>query len=254
MAARPHRVTPKRFHPWLALRSAWSVLRDPENTAAGARLVLCFEGGEAEQNYDRFKAHPVGVRILAGAPTAFDLLRDHEALRALPEGSLGRAFLDFVETEGISTEGLDEVVGPVEEELIAPSLEARRYLRHTRATHDLWHVLTGYSRDLLGELLLLDFSYVQLGRRPFGWIVRLAKLGIERKLPGSGARALLADAEARAARAEWLATADWQSLLALPLDEVRERLRLGPPPVYTRYFRAPQGIRVVPESELQPAA
>ena len=84
MTARSPRVTPKRFHPWLALRSAWSVLRDPDNTAAGARLVLCFEGREAEENYDCWKAHPVGLRILAGAPTAFDLLSDHESLRALP--------------------------------------------------------------------------------------------------------------------------------------------------------------------------
>ena len=247
----PHRVTPKHLHPWIIARSAWEVLRDPESTAAGVRLVLCLDGPEAEENFDRFKAHPVGERILSGAPTAYDLLTADEALRGLPEGSFGRAFLDFIETEGISTSGLEAAAAPEEERILSPTPGVQRYLRHTRSTHDLWHALTGYSRDLLGELLLLGFSNVQLRRRSFAWIVGFAKLGIERKLPGSNARALLADAEARATRAEWLMTADWEALLPLAIEEVRERLGIGEPPVYTRYYRVPGRFRIVPESELR---
>ena len=247
-------VSPRRLRLLTVLRSAWAVIRDPENTAAGARLVLCLDGPEAETVYARFRAHPVGQRILAGAPSAYDLLTDHEALRVMPEGSLGRAFLDFVEREGISTQGLADATRGVEDELFSPNPTVRRYFDHARSSHDLWHVLTGYSRDILGELLLLAFTYGQLRRRPFGWIVRFAKIGIERKLPGANARALLEEAEARAERAEWLMTADWEALLPLPLDEVRTRLRLGEPPTYTRWFRPKGGgIRLVPETDARAA-
>lgn len=245
-----HPVRPNRIRPFTILRCFLAVVRDPENTEAGARMVLCLAGDEAKANFDRFRAHPVGQRILAGAPTAYELLTDHAALRAMPEGSLGREFLAFVEREGISTQGLADATRHVEDEVMKPNAEVRRYFDHMRSTHDLWHVLTGYSRDILGELLLLSFTYGQTRNRPFGWIVRFAKIGIERKLPGANARELIEEADARAQRAEWLPTADWETLLPLPLDEVRERLGLGEPPRYTRWFRPKEGgIRLVPETD-----
>jgi ubiquinone biosynthesis protein COQ4 len=33
--------------------------------------------------------------------------------------------------------------------------------------HDIWHVLTGYRRDALGEACLVAFSYAQT--RGLGW-------------------------------------------------------------------------------------
>ena len=33
--------------------------------------------------------------------------------------------------------------------------------RRTRDSHDIWHVLSGYHRDALGEACLVAFSYAQ---------------------------------------------------------------------------------------------
>ncbi len=63
-----------------------------------------------------------------------------------------------------------------------------------------------------------------------------------------GARALLADAGERGARAQWLLAVDWEPLLAQPIDEVREALRIGQPPRYQRYVRSPSGFGLEPES------
>ena len=41
---------------------------------------------------------------------------------------------------------------------------------------------------------------------------------------------------------------DWEALLARPLDEVRETLRVGPPPAYVRHIRNPNGFGLVPEA------
>jgi ubiquinone biosynthesis protein COQ4 len=48
-------------------------------------------------------------------------------------------------------------------------------------------------------------------------------------------RRLIANGLARGLRAEWLPEQDWEALLPLPLDEVRRRLRVGPPPSYEPY-------------------
>jgi ubiquinone biosynthesis protein COQ4 len=111
--------------------------------------------------------------------------------------------------------------------------------------HDLWHVLLGYSRDILGELQLLAFSHVQLRTRAFGWIVPISAFFNERQAPGT--RDLVALARERARRAPWLPALDWEALLARPLGETRETLRVGPPPAYRRYFQRPGGLGLVPE-------
>ena len=36
----------------------------------------------------------------------------------------------------------------------------------------------------------------------------------------------------RGLRAEWLVDQDWESLFEQPIDQVREQLGVGPPPVY----------------------
>src|SRR3546814_16494227 len=89
------------------------------------------------------------------------LLDDHDALRRLPEGSVGRVYVDFMEREGLTAQGL-----------VDESLKFRRgkpshddmlelYGNRLRATHDLFHILTGYGRDALGEQCVLAFSYSQ---------------------------------------------------------------------------------------------
>lgn len=76
-------------------------------------------------------------------------------------------------------------------------------------------------------------------------ISRLARLRSERQMPGS--HALVELARQRGKRSARLVTADWAQLLALPIDEVRDRLGIGPPPRYTRYVKNPLGSGVVPE-------
>ena len=69
-----------------------------------------------------------------------DVLSDRERLRALPEGSLGRVYLDFMEREGLSADGLAEAA----ENGHSPGGDPdERIFRHwARDSHDLWHVLT----------------------------------------------------------------------------------------------------------------
>ena len=96
-----------------------------------------------------------------------------------------------------------------------------------RDSHDLEHVLTGWGRDLLGEIALLSFGLAQAWHHGIGLIVTDAYLRGEpetRRMIRAGWR--------RGKRARWLSASDWAELLPRPLDELRAELGLGDPPVY----------------------
>jgi ubiquinone biosynthesis protein COQ4 len=103
-----------------------------------------------------------------------------------------------------------------------------------RDMHDLIHVVSGYGRDLLGEMAVLSFSS---GGRKLGenyrlvFILRLAQWRFARVGRPDAAGVLRAAAE-RGARAAFLPAVEWERLLPLPLSLVREGLGISPPPAY----------------------
>ena len=70
-------------------------------------------------------------------------MRPLKAARALPEGSLGREYLAFVEAEGISADGLVEASDIARQRSEAAEL---RWIRNwLRDSHDLWHAVLFYT-------------------------------------------------------------------------------------------------------------
>jgi ubiquinone biosynthesis protein COQ4 len=114
-----------------------------------------------------------------------------------------------------------------------------------RDSHDLWHVVTGYHGDLIGEAALLAFSFAQTWNPGVGFIVAAAMVQTGRLRRRFRSLGLVSDVETtidprvlmvqgliRGMRAEWLVAQDWEALLPLPLEQVRARLGVGEPPVY----------------------
>ena len=75
-------------------------------------------------------------------------------LAALPPESLGRQYLDFIKAEDLSADGLVEASEEQADALDANS-DLALFATRQRDMHDLWHVLTEYGRDELGEACLL---------------------------------------------------------------------------------------------------
>jgi len=67
--------------------------------------------------------------------------------------------------------------------------------------HDLWHVATGYGRDLVGEASLLAFSYAQTRNRGVGLIVAVA--GLRASGDFAFARPMIVEGYRRGKRAQW---------------------------------------------------
>ena len=232
-----------RVRPWIAAKALVRTFRDEDSTEAGARFVSALDGNTRERNFQRFRSDPIGARILAERPSLVDRLCDREGLRALPEGTLGRAYLEFVEAEQISSEGLLEVV---REASTRGDLDEERRFAEARfvCMHDLAHVATGYSRDILGELALMSFTFQQDRIPGFAVFLGLAYAFGGLRVPGT--RELIRHGWKRGRDAVWLRAQNWEELLELPLEEVHERLRIGPPPVYTRQLKV--GNEVVAEA------
>lgn len=227
----------RRIRPFEALRAIRVLLRNPDDTGQVFRIIDALSGRAGERTFRRFAADPTGARILAERRSLLAILSDRAALAALPEGTLGRTYADFVGREQLSADGLVEA--SLEDQGRSPEgSDERLFQDRIRDMHDLWHVVTGYGRDLFGETALLAFSFAQTLNPGVGFIVAVGLL----KAETAEERRLIVAAFRRGRRAAWLPASDWEALLARPLADVRRDLHVGEPPRYAgvRSAAAPQ--------------
>jgi ubiquinone biosynthesis protein COQ4 len=201
-----------RLHPVAALRALRALIRDPDDTARVFDVIDALSGPTRGRLLGRFRREASGRRLLEERPDLLATLSDRARLAALPAGTLGRCYAEFMAREQISAD------------------EMRWFADRLRDMHDLWHVVTGYERDLIGEASLLAFTWAQTRNPGIALIVATAYWRAGREAPGM--RPLLREGVRRGRRAAWLPAQRWEDLLEQPLAQVREALRVGEPPVY----------------------
>jgi ubiquinone biosynthesis protein COQ4 len=215
-----------RLHPLRAMR-AFRLLQATGDTRQVFVILRAMRGHALARTFRRFAQSPIGRAVLAERRDLYPVLTDRESLRKLPEGSLGRAYLAFMEEEQLSAQGLVQASESWEDDPMPPDIDLFR--TRMRELHDVSHVVTGYGRDPLGELCLLTFTYRQFGNLGRLLIVAMAWS----QIPKTG-RAAVFEAWRNGKTCAWLAGEDWESLLARPLDEVRRQLSLTLPGRYHR--------------------
>ena len=220
-----------QFAPRRALRAARTLVADPDDLPQVFTIIESLSGNTLHRIWKRLTKTEQGRRILTARPDIVTLLEDRAALARLPEGSLGRAYLAFVEQEKISPDGIREAgrKGMTNE---IPLSDPFDYVHaRMRDTHDLWHAAVGYHGDVLGETALLAFTFAQT-RNPA--IALIIGIGLLKTIGAPEARSVMLDGHRRGRAAAWLPEQEWETLLPLPLSEVRSRLHLEAPPVYTQ--------------------
>jgi ubiquinone biosynthesis protein COQ4 len=218
------------FAPRRAFSALAKLIANPDDLPQVFTVIESFSGPAIARNVRRLRGTAAGARLLRERPDISAILRDREALRRLPEGSLGRAYLAFMEAEGITAEGIVAASEQGRRENEKGSKDEIYFEQRMRDTHDLWHAVTGYRGDVLGEVALLGFSVAQT-KSPAIALIVLAALFQTRGSPE--ARKLIVDGFRRGRRASWMLDLEWEALLALPVEEVRARLGVDAPPVYT---------------------
>ena len=230
IAAAPHQPLPVPRREWGAAFGALKrLLRDKDATEEVFEIMRALNGASTRKGYFKLLSTMQGGQLAYRSEDLAAKLSDRAWLATLPADSLGGAYRDFTDNGGISPEGLVAVSNQVMNSIEHP---VAWYGRRIRDSHDLWHVVTGYGLDSLGEACLVAFSYPQT--RSLGWaFIAVGAAFKSRQAPTKQPYvAAIREGHARGKSAAWLPGVDWLWLLPQPLETVRAQLGLAPPPVY----------------------
>ena len=212
-----------RLHPLTALAAVRRLLANPEDTNQVFVILRAMRGRSAQRMFWRFAKSPTGAAVFAQKRSLLATLQDSDALRAMPQGSLGRTYQAFMDEEHLTAEGLVESSSVWREDKLPREVVIFR--ERMRDMHDLTHVMTGYGRDRLGELCLLAFMFAQSGNLGMGMIAAMGVLkNRHEKILGA-----VLEAWRHGRKAAWLAQQDWEAMLARPLDTLRAEVGIAPP-------------------------
>jgi ubiquinone biosynthesis protein COQ4 len=225
------RLRPQRLEPLRALRAFRKLIRNKEDTTQVFEIMRALSGRSIGRGYNRM------LKSLEGGRQAFlreelaHKLDDPVWLSRFEPGSLGAAYRAFREARGFTAEGLAD-----EARKVAPLVDAQHpvvwYSRRIRDVHDVWHVLTGYGTDALGEACVVSFSYAQTRNLGFAFIGWGAAREVQREAPSVPARRAVWQAYRNGRAARWLPGLDYEALFEQPLEAVRARLNIRPATVY----------------------
>ena len=236
-----------RIRPMAAWHAIRALLRDREDTRQVFLLMDALRGRTSLRQLARFRRSDTGRAVLAERRQLLDRLSDRTSLAALPAGTLGRLYSEFMAVENLSAEGLVEA--SQFKHKLPPGDDMTLFRERNREMHDLLHVVSGYGREPLGEACLTAFSFAQTGLKGFAVIAIIASQRLSWAWPGRPVRRAIFEGYRRGRRARWLVGADWEDLLAEPVDRIRARYRVPPPVYYPRVLasiRAEQQVRPAP--------
>jgi ubiquinone biosynthesis protein COQ4 len=162
-----------------------------------------------------------GRTLLRERPHLADL--EPTMLRTLPEGSLGREWVRFLDDHGLTPETTKQPTPYTED-------DTRAYVLHRiRQSHDLWHTLLGLGSQGHEEVLIHSFSLAQTGLPSS---VAIVVLGALKHMVLEGRWECLRHDLWRAHRigrqARPLVAVHWERHLHEPLDDVRRWLNMVP--------------------------
>lgn len=235
-------VAPERaisgFHPLKVLRHFRKLVADKEDTEQVFHIIEACKSKRVHRQAWDFIQSETGQDFLQRRVDIPAMLDDHARWADLPDNSVGKHYVTFMKREGLSAAGL-----VAESHKWAPA-EARLkdqtewYFDRLRDTHDLFHILTGYGRDALGEAALLGFSYEQNHNSGVLFIAYGAARQIK-KVSGTKAPIYAAIKEGRVLgkAAAKLAHMDVEAVMREDLEEARARLGIGKPVVYRECLR-----------------
>jgi ubiquinone biosynthesis protein COQ4 len=236
------------FRPLKVLHHFGKLVEDKEDTEQVFHIIEATKGKRSFAQAHGFINSPEGQRMMAEGTNIPAMLDDHARWADCAAETVAAHYIAFMKREGLSAAGLvaeSHKWAPPES---LPQDQTQWYFDRLRDTHDLFHVLTGYGRDALGEASLLGFSYEQNHNKGILFIAYAGARQI-RKVSGTKAPLFAAIKEGRALgrAAAKIAHQDIAALMREDISAARARMNIGKPEVYRQCLAILQGEGIARE-------
>ncbi|HSZ75557.1 MAG TPA: Coq4 family protein [Rhizomicrobium sp.] len=229
----PREIANPPIQPLRAFRALQRLIADKEDTSQVFEIVEALEGRANARGYSRMLRTNEGARQAYLAHELPEMLDDDEWLARFAPGTVGYHYREFARRRNLTASGLVEESRKSGGDTVQDAEHPIAwYARRLRDVHDIWHVLTGYGTDILGEGCVLGFTSAQTRNRGIGFIALAGAWELTRShWHQPYARAIL-EGWRLGRKAAWLPGEDYERLFAEPLEAARERLKIGRPTIY----------------------
>ncbi len=200
------------------LRAFKKLIANPADPLQGPIFQMCVEHSLLRKVTRGIARHDEGRRLLAERPRLNASVVSLATMAAHPPSSLGHAYAAYFAENGITP--FDPPMLPVEtsQDYVATRL---------REAHDVFHVVTGYGTDEIGELELQWFNMGNLGWGPLPLIMLVAFFAMGKTNKYGGLRAVWRRVRAayrRGRRSRALASVIWEDYWRMPVRDVQALL------------------------------
>ena len=225
------------FKPFKALKHFRNLIADKEDTKEVFFIIEALKGRKSHEQAWAFIQSQTGSALMQREANLSlpDMLDDHSRWADCAPNSVAQHYMRFMKREGLTANGLvaeSHAWAPPEKR---PQDQTEWYFNRLRDTHDLFHVLTGYGRDALGEQALLGFSYEQNGNLGVKFIAYAGAREIK-KVTGTQAPlyAVIREGRELGRAADKLAHMDVEEVMRSDIDDVRAAMNIGKPVLYRK--------------------
>ena len=165
---------------------------------------------------------PTGRRILRDRPRITSETMSVTHLRTLPENSVGRAYVSWLDREGVSPDTRDSVK-------YIDNEECAYVMQRYRECHDFYHAITGLPVMVEGEVALKAFEFANTLLPMTG----LSMLAVARLKPAERSRfwsTYLPWALTNGLKSKEIINVYWEEQLERDVDDLRKELAIERPP------------------------
>lgn len=245
-------VAPERkvsgFRPFKVLHHFGKLVEDKEDTEQVFHIIEATKGKRSHNQAWDFVRSPAGQRFIADETDIPAMLDDHALWADCGPNTVAAHYIAFMRREGLSAAGLVAESHKWQPPHARHADLTEWYFDRLRDTHDLFHVLTGYGRDALGEASLLGFTYEQNFNKG---ILFISYAGARQIKKVSGTRAPLFAAISEGRRlgkaASKIAHQDVAALMREDITAARARLAIGKPEMYRQCLAILEGEGIARE-------
>ena len=223
------------IRPDKSLAAFFGLMRNKEETSYVLEFSYNINGAMLHRTFERFAQGPNYELMVGDRREIFRALDDRPRLRELPVGTVGRTYADFMDREGLDTDGVAQSFrdkGLLTEEFEREYPEYSAFTYWLNITHDMFHILTGYNRDSLGELALLNYTSRITGNRGNKYLALMGAVRVKAEAPSLPVWKVVNNGRRMGEASADLLHVNFIDLLERPLREVREELNIIPDPVY----------------------